>query len=190
VQHIAGVVAALVIAAANFAAAAAAGVVIALVVSRLESRQRRKEVRAAEKRGRIEGQYQSVRPYAAALHGFVHKAVVWGRVWEEFGLREGREPPRGEFRQFVQENLQKQWHQVQELEPQPGPQYVVRDLEVSMALLYLELEAQACRDSWEEWLDGGDMMSQEEADRSIAKAGENLQKMLERMEQSLEEVEE
>jgi len=188
VQYVAGVVADLAIAAANFTAAAAAGVVIALVVAQLEKRSRRQEVRAAQKRGRLEGQFESIRAYAAGLHGFVKDAALWMEVWTELRVVEGLKPSGQEMQEGL-EKPKETWSEVKKLEPRPEPRFVIRDLRVRLELSMLEIQAARCLEKWKECVKGEIIVSEEEANRFRDEADQHLKEMLERMGEAVDELE-
>jgi len=154
-------------------------------VAYLERHWRRKDVRAAEKRARLEEEFKSVRRYAAGLQQFVHDAVMWMKVWEAIRAVEGVEPSR----QLVQKRLQDRWNEVEKLEPQPGPWFMLPDMRVKAALQGLQIRARLCQSRCEGALEAKNIMSYEDANRFAAEADENLNKMLECMEEALQQVE-
>jgi len=172
----------------TFVAGQATGLGMALLIAWVEMRWRRQEVRAAEKRARLDEQFRSVRQYAAGLRQFVHDAVGLMTAWKELRPVEAPQLPERLVERLLCE-LEERWHEVEKLEPQPRPWFVVGDRRVRAALAGLEIGAELYRARCRECLEAGDMMSEEEANRFRNEAGENLKKMLKWMEKAVEEAE-
>jgi hypothetical protein len=184
-ENAASVVVGLIIAAGNFVAAAASGAVIAVVVAWLERRWHRQEVRAAEKRARLEERFEPVRWYAAGLMEFTLGAVTRMNVWENQKPAEGWRP----LAARMLSELEETWKSAEELKPRPGPWVMLVDMPAKGGLLGLELAALGCKWRCEECLKAGDVVGEEEKVRWVRDAGENMEFMLDRMKQLVAEVE-
>jgi hypothetical protein len=169
----------------TFIAGQASGLGIALAMAWVERQWRRQEARATEKRARLEAHFTLVRPYAAALQAFVEDAVTWMKVWNEVKAVEGTDRSRA----LLRSRLQQRWNQVQRLEPQPGPWFMVRDKKVKAALLPFDITAHQCHYRCQQTIDGTDAMNEEEANRFATEADQDLKMMLQWMEESLERLE-
>lgn len=169
----------------TFIAGQATGLGIALGIARVERRWRRQEVRAAEKRARLEERFEPVRGYAGALYEFVNEAAGWMRVWE--GAKPG-EDWEG-FADFIRARLEEQWDKLEDLKPRPAPRFVVRDCFTQGLLQGLELLATKCQSTCVLCLRDGTVADAEELRGRVAEAEENLGKLLERMEDMVEKLE-
>lgn len=184
VDNAARVVVGLIIAAGNFIAAAAAGAVIAVVVAWLERRWRRQEVRAAEKRARLEERFEPVLRYAAGLQGFVLQAAQFMSIWEQVRGTEGSEP---EAKTMLR-RLEEEWRRAKALEPRPGPYVVVRDVQAQTALVGLEMVANGCRHRCRVCLKAGGVVSGDELSRWVADTEKDMQLLRQRTEGLVEDV--
>jgi len=169
---------------ATFVAGQATALGAALLIAWIERRWHRQDVRAAQRRARLDERFEPIRRYAEGLQQFVHGAVVWMEVWKE----NRRELGSQRVAQTVRRQLETQWHEWQELRPQPRPWFVVRDRDVIAALMRLETAADTCRERCVDCLERGDFMPQAEAERLAAQADQSVESLLDLMEQSLATV--
>lgn len=169
----------------TFIAGQATGLGMALAISWVERRWRRQEVRAAEKRARLEERFERVRTYAIGLQEFVEAWVGVVRVWQERAVVDDQ----ARSAQHMRRQLETQWERVVAVEPPPWALVFVRDMDAQKWLLQLRLVAQQCRDRCLGCIGSGEVMGEEEAEDFAEIVGEKLAKILEWMEQAVEEVE-
>ena len=169
----------------TFIAGQATGLATALVVAWVETRLRRQEIRAAEKRVRKEERFELVRRYASGLQEFVHEAagliVVGKRSWRDEGW--------GSAPDTLERELTKRWDNAQALRPHPGPSYILRDQAALEQLIVLELEANGCRLKCLECLSLGGPMADEMANGFVEGAGNAVDKLFKRMDELVERLE-
>jgi hypothetical protein len=185
--QILGIATATVTAAVSFLGAAGAGAVVALIVARLEARQRRQGVRAAEKRGRLEAQFETARSYAAALHRFVWGASISMQVWSELTSVQDLKLSENYVEQEL-DKLHEAWSEVLKLEPQPAPRFVIRDNSVMLPLSMLEVIATLAHDKAGKAIQGESITTEEERTRLRDDAARYLTTMLESMEDAVDAV--
>jgi hypothetical protein len=169
----------------TFVAGQATGLGIALAIAWVQSRWHRRDLRAAEKRARMEDQFESVRRYTAGLQEFVHSAVRWMQVW---GARYPGGPSDGWVQDIVG-GLEEMWQEVEEVRPRPRPEFLVRDARVKGWLFDLEVVAQECHDTCEWCIRLRGDLSREDHVRFLSAADENVEKILRQMDDVLDGVE-
>ena len=147
-------------------------------------RSEQEDVKAAEKRARLEARCEPVIPYAGALQSFIDDAVSWMQV-----LRERKASgASAQLVRRVEAELDKQWDEAMQLRPRPVPWFLLNDMQARARWLAVELAAQLCRERCIQCLKSGEVMSQEEAQRTKARGIEALEALLRRMEEVLAEA--
>ena len=171
--------------AVTFSAGALTGFLLGLLGAHIERRWRRKDVRAAEKRARLDEGFQQVRNYAAAICEFVFGTPAWMIVWNDHRSSEGREA----CAQFIREDIQNSWQRLEKLEPAPSPRFGLHDDEVWSLVAELESLAEGCKDGCLDFLDTGQPADVQVSRNWGAKADERLAYIFRRMTEMLDAVE-
>ncbi|HUW11679.1 MAG TPA: hypothetical protein VM537_18245 [Anaerolineae bacterium] len=161
------------------------GAVVAVGVARLERRWRREDIRAAEKRVRLEERFEPVRAYAGALCELASDAATSMRVWEALKPAENWQGIADIIRDHLESDLKKP----EALEPRPAPRFALRDGEAQAWVQRLELLAMEIQDACMSHLKEGTVADEEELQSWVAKADHALDKLLKRMENVLQDLE-
>ena len=114
------------------------GAGVTVGVAFLQRQWRRQEVRAAEKRARLEERFESVVRYGGALQEFVEDATSWMWVWRE-------ERPAGGWEHLsrrLQEELEKHWDEARESRPRWKWSMTLKSNAEELALIAQEIGAE------------------------------------------------
>lgn len=158
------------------------GAAVTVGVACLERRWRGEDVRAAEKRVRLEERLKPVRDYAAALCEFVYDAS------NSMAASKLSKPDKGRsvFAEPIFSQVEGLWEKAQERRPWPAPRFTVRDKLVHDHLQTLEILAYQYRFKCGEWLQSGSDPTESELQGWLANAEKSYQELLDRMEMMLQ----
>ena len=169
----------------NYIAGAATGLVIALVLAWVDRRWRRQDVRAAEKRARLDERFQPVRNYTAAICEFLWDAAACMSVWNDNRSSQTAEG----YADVIREQIQNKAQKLEHLEPALGQRFQLRGAEAWTRAIQLRTLATASRKSCLHNLDTLQAPDLQEFSDRAAKADEHMTYILNHMTQMLDAVE-